>query len=65
MGFADHGLNLLLLVLLLIVGGYFYFLPTIIGRHKKNSGTIFLCNLFFGCTGVGWIVCLIWALSKD
>ncbi|MDP9081842.1 MAG: superinfection immunity protein [Bacteroidota bacterium] len=52
-------------LIILIIAGLVYFLPSIIGRKKRNSGTIFLCNLFFGGTGVGWIVCLIWALSDD
>jgi len=57
--------NIIMLLVLLVVGGFFYFLPAIIGRNKRNAGTIFFCNLFFGCTGVGWIICLIWALSSD
>ncbi len=52
------------LLTLAILGGI-YFTPAIIARHKKNSGTIFLCNLFLGATGVGWVVCLIWALRSE
>jgi len=61
----NKGISILVLLVLLIFGGLFYFLPAIIGRKKKSAGWIFLCNLFFGATGVGWIVCLIWALSED
>jgi len=57
--------NILADVVILIICGLFYFMPSIIGRKKKSSGTLFLCNLFFGCTGVGWFICLIWALSSD
>lgn len=51
--------------LLLTVGGYF--LPTIIAimRKKKNTLAIFLVNLFFGMTFVGWIAALIWALMYE
>jgi hypothetical protein len=38
-----------------------YFLPSIIGRDKHNATSIFLLNLFFGWTGIGWIIALIWA----
>lgn len=51
--------------LLLSVGGYF--LPTIIAimRKKKNTLAIFLVNLFFGMTFIGWIAALIWALMYE
>ncbi len=43
-----------------------FFLPTItaIARHHRNSLAIFLVNLFFGMTGIGWIVALIWSVLK-
>lgn len=57
-----------------IVGGLFvlvffgalYFLPTIIAARKKkpNTTAIFLVNLLFGWTFLGWIVALIWAVSN-
>ena len=51
--------------LFLAVGGYF--LPTIIAimRKKKNTLAIFLVNLFFGMTFIGWVVALIWALMYE
>jgi hypothetical protein len=42
-----------------------YFLPSIIGRNKKNSGGIFLLNLLLGWTVVGWIIAFVWALVSD
>ncbi|MFZ0635798.1 MAG: superinfection immunity protein [Candidatus Acidiferrales bacterium] len=42
-----------------------YFLPAIVGRNKRDAGLIFLVNLFFGWTVVGWIVALIWACTTD
>lgn len=42
-----------------------YFLPTIIGLHKRNAGAIFVLNLFLGWTLIGWVVALVWALTTD
>lgn len=49
------------LVLLLVL----YFLPTIVGKNKRNAGPIFLLNLLGGWTVFGWLAALIWAASKD
>jgi hypothetical protein len=42
-----------------------YFLPSIAGRHKRNASAIFALNLFLGWTLVGWVVSVVWALTKD
>lgn len=44
-----------------------YFLPTIIAmmRSHPGSGGIFVVNFFLGWTLLGWIVCLVWALSGN
>jgi hypothetical protein len=65
MNFQNNTGNILVSFVVLVIGALFYFMPWIIGRKKRNSGTLFFCNLFFGCTGVGWVVCLIWALLRD
>jgi hypothetical protein len=40
-----------------------YFLPTIIASNRGHGvAGILLLNLFFGWTGIGWIVLLLWAL---
>ncbi len=51
-------------VLLAIV---LYFFPSIIAakRKRKNVEAIFLVNLFFGWSLIGWFVALIWAVKKD
>ena len=42
-----------------------YFLPTIIASNRGHSvAGILLLNLFFGWTGIGWIILLVWALSS-
>jgi len=51
-------LTLLFLVLL-------YFLPTIIGRDKRDAAGIILLNLFLGWTVIGWVIALIWACAAE
>jgi len=41
----------------------FYFLPTIMGRDKRDASGIFLLNLFLGWTVIGWVIALLWAVS--
>lgn len=53
---------------LLFVGVlFFYFLPSVVGvLHGKSNGfAIGILNLFLGWTLVGWVVALVWALTKD
>ena len=42
-----------------------YFLPSILGNHKHNFWSIFTLNLLLGWSFIGWVVALVWALSKD
>jgi len=51
-------LSLIFLVLL-------YFLPTIIARDKHDVLAIFLVNLLFGWTVIGWFIALIWACAAE
>ena len=51
----------LFIVLLILL----YFLPSILGLNKHNIMSIFALNLFLGWTFIGWVVSLVWALSKD
>ena len=46
----------------------FFFLPTIIVLNNKGKTSkipTILVNIFFGWTGIGWIVALIMSTSKD
>lgn len=52
-------------LLIIILGLSIYFLPAIIGRKHRNFSSILLLNLFLGWTFIGWIVAIIWAVSKD
>jgi Superinfection immunity protein len=51
--------------LALAIGLALYFLPTLIARSRDvaSTGGIFLANLLFGWTMLGWIACLVWAMA--
>jgi hypothetical protein len=61
------GSDLLTMVFLVICGLLalaVYFLPTIIALWRKHhyKWVIFAINFFFGVTGVGYLVALVWAV---
>jgi len=49
----------------LFLSAIFYFLPTILARHKADFMGIFLVNLLAGWTVIGWFIALIWACSAE
>lgn len=49
----------------LILSALLYFLPTFIGRHKTDAMGIFIVNLLFGWTVIGWFVALVWACAAE
>jgi T4 superinfection immunity protein/putative oligomerization/nucleic acid binding protein len=57
----EFGTTLIILILI------FYFFPSIIAfsRSKSNTAAIVMLNLFLGWSFIGWIIALIWAVSKD
>lgn len=56
-----------LALVLILVGLGIYFLPTIVAvnKSKLNTGAIFILNLLLGWTFLGWVVALVWAMTKD
>ena len=44
-----------------------YFTPTIVAivRHHRNTLAIFLLNFFLGGTLIGWVLALVWAVTRD
>lgn len=48
-----------------IFGIVLYFLPSFVGWSTKNRGGIFIVNLLFGWTVLGWIGALIWAAISE
>jgi tetratricopeptide (TPR) repeat protein len=55
------------LIILGILVLVLYFLPTILSLilRRRNTLAIFAMNLLLGWTLVGWVVALVWALTKD
>jgi hypothetical protein len=53
--------GVVILIIILII----YFIPSFVGKDKKNASAIFILNLFLGWTLLGWVVALIWATTKD
>ena len=53
-------------IFVFIISLAFYFLPTIIAliRKQPNALAIFLLNFFLGWTFIGWVVSLVWAVTK-
>lgn len=49
-----------------IVLGFIYFFPALVGFSRGHSSRwgIFLTNLLFGWTALGWIIALIWSASS-
>ena len=58
-----------ILVSLLFIFGFIaiYFMPFIIAvnRKHKNRVSIFLVNLLFGWSFIGWAVALIWSFTSN
>ncbi len=48
-------------------GFVLYFLPTIVAlmRERHDRLSIFLLNFFLGWSGIGWIICLVWACKSE
>ena len=42
-----------------------YFLPSILGRKKRNRVAILAVNFLLGWTIIGWFAVLLWALVTD
>ena len=42
-----------------------YLLPAWIGDKKRNANAILALNLLLGWTFIGWVIALVWALTKD
>lgn len=55
---------MIFLVLMLVV---FYFIPTFVALMSENRNLlpIFILNLFFGWTIIGWVGALIWATLRE
>ena len=54
-------------ILVIIIMGFVYFLPSIIAgsREHNNAGPLFIINLAFGWSVIGWVGCFAWAFSSN
>lgn len=52
-------------IILVLAFIFLYFLPSLLGASKRNSGAIFMLNLFLGWTFIGWVVAIVWACTND
>src|SRR5260370_29134824 len=50
-----------------VAAAILYFLPALIARERRhpNLAPVFIVNLLFGWTLLGWAVALIWALARS
>jgi hypothetical protein len=64
MGHTFFGVGFIVVV---VVMGLLYFAPSIISifRRKTDTVAILTLNFFLGWTFVGWIIALVWSLTKD
>ena len=54
-------------LIMFILGMVVYFLPTIIAHQRQHANLlpIFLTNLLFSWTAIGWLVALIWSTTSN
>ena len=52
-------------VIVFILAVLLYFLPSIIGKNKRNANAILALNFFLGWTLIGWVVAMVWALATE
>lgn len=59
-------LGILLWLIIGAIGIAFYLIPTIIAvkRDHASKGGVIAVNILLGWSAIGWIVALVWALSK-
>ncbi|QPB12273.1 hypothetical protein [Providencia phage PSTCR6] len=51
----------------LVIIAFIYLIPTFVGfsRGHLASGAIFVANIVFGWTLLGWLIVLIWAFNSN
>lgn len=48
----------------LVSGAIAYFFPTVVAASNPNLSKVFLVNLFFGWSLIGWVVAFVMALDR-
>ena len=54
-------------VVLLTIAAVLFLIPTIVAarRHHKNAAPIFLVNILFGWSVLGWVAALVWSFTSN
>jgi hypothetical protein len=67
MGFFEFYFSSIIGIILFVLSLALYFLPTIIALlwNKRNTLAISMLNLLLGWTFIGWVVALVWSVTKD
>ena len=63
----DHMKDPLLWGILAVVAMWIYLLPSVVAFTRKHHYRwgILIGNMFFGATGLGWVICMIVAVTPD
>ncbi len=59
------GTTEILILSLVVVAGYFIPLIVALVRRKTGRMQVFIVNLFFGWTFIGWVIALVMAFGSD
>ena len=53
-------------IVFLVIVAFFYFVPTIVAAQRDipNKNSVFIINLFFGWTFIGWVIALAMAMGQ-
>lgn len=57
-------MKLIAILLAIFTLGYLAPFAVAVCREQKDTGAIFVLNLFLGWTFLGWIIALIWAVKN-
>lgn len=54
-------------IFIVVISLLIYFLPAIIAssQKKENAGAVLALNFLLGWTLIGWVIALVWAMTKD
>lgn len=67
MSFLNGNSSVVIILIFAILLFILYFFPAITaqGRNHRHTTAIWVANLFFGWTFVGWAAVLVWALMNQ
>jgi len=59
--------DIIVVVFIISILLFIYFIPTFVAYRKLHDDffDIFIYNIFYGYTIIGWIMVLIWARTRD